>query len=112
MAYLPQAGLYLPPERANAVSAICIILAIALVVTIYLLLFAADELFESQRQLEMERRCNAKLRKKISAHLVAAKNLYTHVEALEARRYVVLRRFWRRSTYRHLSDFRLGKRTP
>ncbi len=41
---------------------LAIILAIALVVTIHLFCFVAEELFESQRQLEIAHRHNAELR--------------------------------------------------
>lgn len=52
------------------------------------------------------------LRQDIDNYWVSAMALSVHIEMLEARRYVILSRWWRRATYRKLADFRLEKRTP
>lgn len=90
--------------------ALCIILAIALAFTIHVARFAALELFESQKQLEIARRRNATLHRDIAAHLAAADNLYGHVVKLEGRRHIILTRWWRHSHHRRLSAWQMPQR--
>jgi hypothetical protein len=43
------------------------------------------------------------LRQDIDNYWIGAMALSVHIENLEARRYVILRRFWKRTTYRKLA---------